>query len=609
MKIGQIGFAFIVLLFAAGVSVSQTNDVLIEKARVAIEKRDYTSAMTDLNAVLKRQPANEAALTLRARVYVRQNKFAESWADAAKVLARNPNNYEALNVRGVIKRERDGDLKGALDDFLKVAALKPDFYLGLLNIGLTNRQLGKMTEALAAFDQAIKLEPANQVGYELRAVTFTVMWRWKDALTDLDKAISIDGNNGYYYSMRAYSRLRLFLNNAESDTTNARNDAEKALQLDAKNALALAVRALIRVNANDAVGGLADAESALQLAPRSALALVARGFVRSSKKDFDGALADIDAAYQTAPNDKWLAELRVRFSRGLDTPAGKAVRDDIAAKSMQAVEKAKQRVAAEPREFAAYDALSEAFRAANVEWTVPREYWQKLVNEDANNICAMRFLAEYKAKDYREMIDYLDAGLRRYDGKTGSECAAEIAFRIGRELESRNNNAQAMSYFEKARSIKSDLKYLDGNIALAESKIAAAKAADAELQRAFDATNRAVKAGTYDNPTPKTFTTKSKIVDPGKTRAAIEDYDRVHSVIESDLRVLQNALDKYAAAGFYRQFYKGTYDRINATISRMHKSINDLLKRQGDFLPQQLIDHLEADQQKLYGLNIPSPYQ
>jgi Flp pilus assembly protein TadD len=72
---------------------AQTNEVLINQAKAAIEKTDYGSAMNSLDIIFKSSPNNEAALTQRARIYVRQGKFTEASADVAKVLDKNPKNY------------------------------------------------------------------------------------------------------------------------------------------------------------------------------------------------------------------------------------------------------------------------------------------------------------------------------------------------------------------------------------------------------------------------------------------------------------------------------------------------------------------------------------
>jgi len=605
MKNGSLPFILFALLVVTGVSFGQTNEVLIEQARAAIEKRDFDSAMADLNSVLKRQPANEAALTLRARAYARQNKFTEGLADAAKVLEKNPKNYDALNIRGVIKRQRDKDLNGALTDFTQAVSIQPDFYLGYVNIGFTNRALGKVPQAFSAFDRAIALQPNNPVAYENRASLFAWILRWEDAVNDITKAISIDAAGNGYLGFRGYYHLRLYVKDTSYGLTRAQNDIDRALLLNPNDMFAISVRSILRVEGNDANAAIVDAEKALQADPRAFLALIARGFVKNYRKDAVGALDDIESAYQIAPNDPWLGELRDRFSKNVDSPKAKTIRQDINAKLLATVEKAKQRVAANPWDFKSYDSLRDIFVKANVEWTEVRGYWENLVATNSNNICARRFLGEYGARDYRDMIDYFDSALRLYDGKNGTECAAQIAFRIGREYSSRNRTQEASRYFARAKELVPDLQYLDGNIAFNESKIAEAKAADEALQRAFDEASREKTALVTAESSIKT---KPKKVDIVKTKAAIAAYDTVHSSVESDVRALQQAVDKYASAGFYRQFYRGTYNRINATLGRMINTIQEFMVKHGDYLPQELYDHLMQDRKKILDLEVPPPY-
>lgn len=605
MRVGKGLSVVVFVLIGVFMVFAQTDPELIERARGAIDKRDYVSAMADLNAVLKRQPSNEAALTLRARAYTRQSKYAEGWADAAKVLAKNPKNYDALNIRGVIKRQRDKDLNGALADFTQAVAIQPDFYLGYVNIGFTNRALGKVPQAFSAFDRAIALEPNNPVAYENRASLFGWILRWEDAVNDMTKAISIDAAGSGYLGLRGYYHLRMYLNDTSYKLSRAENDITRALLLNQNDMFAISVRSILRVEGNDADAAMADAEKALQADPRAFMALIARGFVKNFRKDSVGALDDIESAYQLAPNDPWLNELRDRFSKGVDSPKAKTIRQEINAKLLATVEKAKQRVAANPWDFKSYDSLRDTFVKANVEWTEVRGYWENMVTTNPKNLCARRFLGEYRARDYRDMIDYFDSALNLYDGKNGTECAAQIAFRIGREYSSRNRTQEASSYFARAKQLVPDLQYLDGNIAFNESKIAEAKAADEALQRAFD---EAAREKTALVTPQNSIKTKSKKVDIVKTKAAIAAYDIVHSSVESDVRALQQAADKYASAGMYRQFYRGTYNRINATLGRMINSIQEFMSKHGDYLPQELYDHLMQDRQKILDIEVPPPY-
>ena len=257
---------------------------------------------------------------------------------------------------------------------------------------------------------------------------------------------------------------------AKQRLENPKNDAEKALSLNPNNPLALGIRSIVRFEENDFIGATADADKALQLNPNSFLSYMAKGFIKGSTKRADGtydhnaALEEFDKAYKLAPNDRWVKERRYAASKNLNSPLAKQIQEemkkDALATATVRLEKAKQKVAENIWDFIAYDELKDAFLKADS--NDAKAFWEDLIAKNPKNICAIRFLGEYKGGNYfMDMIYFLDDGLRLFDGKNGAECAAQIAFRIGREYNSRHRFEEATTYFNKAKAIKPDLRYLD----------------------------------------------------------------------------------------------------------------------------------------------------
>lgn len=453
----------ILAIFSSSV-FAQTTEVLINQAKEAIEKADYVSAMNSLDIIFKRSPNNEAALTQRARIYVRQGKFTEASADVAKVLAQNPNSYEALNVRGVIKRERDKDLNGALADFNKAVEIKPDYYSAVFNVGTANRRLNNVNEAITAFNKAIQLNPNESLGYANRGFLFLLTGKLNEAVLDYDKAISLDDKNDNYYSTRGYIHLRKYIKDQKSGLTPIKNDVEKSLIINPNNTLALSVRSLIKIEENDKTGAVADADKALQIDPNSFLSYMTKGIIKGAtllpdkKYDIDGQLLEFEKAYKLAPNDAWVKGKLNNALRLSSSPLAERIKNDLNA---PVLEKAKQKVAANPWDLTAYEELKDALSDAN---TDRKAFWENMLAQNPKNICAIRFLGEYKSGNYMEMISFFQNGLSLYDGKNGAECAAAINFRIGREYQNHGQYNLAATYFDQAKYLYPNLKYLQQNI-------------------------------------------------------------------------------------------------------------------------------------------------
>lgn len=592
----KIAFTCLTIIFALQIfAFGQTADGFIANAKAAIEKNDYESALRDLNAVLAKSPNHEAALTQRSRVFVRQGKYAEALADSQKVLAKNLQNYEALNVRGVVKRNFNKDYQGALEDFTQALAVKPDFYFAFNNRAITFASMGKTAEALAEFDKAIQLEPNNPTGYAQKANILTNTGKYKEAITLYDKAISVDGKNDSLYASRGYWIFRNALAEDKDATTLIKNDAEMALKLNPNSSLGYALRGFSRFLEKDIDGAMLDAEKCVQINPKNFLGYMLRGFVKRDKKEFDASFEEFDQALKIAPNDKWVNDMRVNALGKSPTALAKAV------------EAGKQKVAANMWDFKAYDELNDAFDRfdRNGEQKLAKIYWETLLSENPKNICAIRFLGEYKGGNYfRDMINFLDDGLNKFDGKNGAECASEIAFRIGRELNSRNNFAEAEKYLAKAAELNPKNKKAQAW----KNDITEKENAERE-NREFDAKSSPISQNSQPSVSRNSNSNKTLPPDPQKVAAAVREYETVHASIETDLREFEQAAKKYSSAGLYRQYYKGTYDRLIAIQRRMIGKIDALIEKHGKVLPAELKDHILGDKQKIIETNIPSPWQ
>ncbi|MBI3724794.1 tetratricopeptide repeat protein, partial [bacterium] len=86
--------------------------------------------------------------------------------------------------------------------------------------------------------------------------------------------------------------------------------ANKALELDPRNADALATRGDARHLKGDLDGAIADCSRAIELDARYARAREIRGHVKADKGDFDGAIADASRAIELEPDDVGALEVR-----------------------------------------------------------------------------------------------------------------------------------------------------------------------------------------------------------------------------------------------------------------------------------------------------------
>ena len=158
------------------------------------------------------------------------------------------------------------------------------------------RALGRQNEVLAAYDEAIRLDPNDALAYNNRGLTYHALSRYTEALADYDAAIRRDPNLAKAYSNRGITYHAL------GRHAEALADSDAALRLDPNHAEAYANRG----NTYYALGGhaeaLADYDAALRINPNFVQVYSNRGVTCDALGRHAEALADHDAAIRRDPN-------------------------------------------------------------------------------------------------------------------------------------------------------------------------------------------------------------------------------------------------------------------------------------------------------------------
>jgi tetratricopeptide (TPR) repeat protein len=105
-------------------SGSDTADLLMSRARSAIEGKDTDLGLKLLESILAFRPEYVEAWNRRATLYFEQKDYGRALSDIRQVLAREPRHFGALTGLGLILQEI-GDEKRALEVFRKALAVNP----------------------------------------------------------------------------------------------------------------------------------------------------------------------------------------------------------------------------------------------------------------------------------------------------------------------------------------------------------------------------------------------------------------------------------------------------------------------------------------------------
>jgi len=106
------------------VSGSVTTDLLMSRARTAIEQNDSDLAIQILDAIIELKPDYAEAWNRRATLYFEKHDYGRAMGDIAQVLAREPRHFGALTGLGMIL-EDIGDNKRALEAFRRALEVDP----------------------------------------------------------------------------------------------------------------------------------------------------------------------------------------------------------------------------------------------------------------------------------------------------------------------------------------------------------------------------------------------------------------------------------------------------------------------------------------------------
>lgn len=603
-----------------------------------IDKGELDAAAARIDAVLKTRPNDLNTLTQKVRLLVIKKQYADTETLANRIIVRDPKNKIALNARGVAKRDGKKDFAGALADFDKSLAIDAEYPQASFNRAITlySGQLGKKSDALDAFSNAIEINPENATARAIRGRMFNEIGKFQLALLDLNQALSL--NNALpVYSDRAYARFMLYVRRTDEKLlAEVANDVDTALRAEPSNATALAIRACVKYIRGEKEGTLADAQKALQIDPKNFLSHMAIGFVKYSNND-PGWIDDFEAAQKIAPNNFWVNDRLFALARSENdsSPRAAAIYRAQLTRNLRRIndqiELSKLIVEEEPWDYAAYNRVDDSFRAFSKvlgdaeraglpslpsfldRQKAERDYWYALHAKNPKNVCAGLF--KYGQIDLDEngrydpnnrtsdagRLQYLRRELDNYDGTNGAECAARTALFIADIYQTsyspEKNFDLAKQFTERSKQIKADLTD-DPNVISGVATTAAESAKNIEYWQAQDNAwkkelERMKQSGTSSDG--GSGSRRRSGIDPVKERAAIAAYERVHPQIERLGEQIISAAGKVQSGGSLSFTYRGTRQRITNLQRQMVDIYYKFTEAHGPNLPDSLLNHLKSD--------------
>jgi tetratricopeptide (TPR) repeat protein len=280
------------------------------RAQVREALGDKQGALTDYNIFLESNPDNKEALFSRAIGRFEFGQWAVAREDFLKLL-KLPAGTETNTLFYQVQK---GD-EGASRAFSTGNNLRPVFYdyLGQIELKLKN-----YTQAILCFDSAIRLAPDHYNFYLSRGLAHQQTGDTTQARTDFEKVLQLDAANSL-----ALHNLALLKGNRP--TAEAERMLSEAIAANPKLPYSYAERGLLRLNTGNYAGALSDYNVAIQLEPDNYDYYLNRGLIKERAKDFVGALADYRQVITLKPDYEkgWLSHGNVmvklnRFAEAIE---------------------------------------------------------------------------------------------------------------------------------------------------------------------------------------------------------------------------------------------------------------------------------------------------
>lgn len=242
-------------------------------------------SVASLTEAIRLFPYYADAYQKRSYPLLMLSRYDEALADADRALELWPASFEALLYRGTVRLARQ-EADGARADFLQAAELDPARAEPHESLGALYLMAGDFEAAIQETTLALE---RREVGKTLcnRANAYVALDRHAEAAKDLDRAIEMNASDAMAWLLRAQARIQA------KDTPGARQAIDRAMALSGDDPEALLLEASIRWRESNLLGACDRCDAILRGHPDFAEAYAMRGAFRVELGNPEGGIEDL----------------------------------------------------------------------------------------------------------------------------------------------------------------------------------------------------------------------------------------------------------------------------------------------------------------------------
>jgi len=276
----------------------ETADSLVRKASGLVTSGSFQAGLAAFQDALRLEPGHILALQGQATCLLRLNRRSEAFDVYERIITNYPKNLEAH--RAVVRLyAEDRRWRECLERVENLLRVRPNDPAGLEMKGDSLSNLGRRPEALAAYEAAAAVDPANE----------NLRQKIEEVRVDVPGLLS-----------------RALIGSASGNYRQALASFDEILEVEPSNVNALIGKAVAYRRSGKPQEALNCLDLVLGVQPVNASAILNRGNILLEEGDREGALEAFDRLTQLYPNDEeaWAAQAEVLVKMGRDDDAQRA---------------------------------------------------------------------------------------------------------------------------------------------------------------------------------------------------------------------------------------------------------------------------------------------